>query len=356
MLSNRMDCAPLLIEDVSSKESYDLTYNNHLHLGRWRTLQERRDFAPIVNDIRLFWLHYCLAAGPLLFPQCYEGGVLKERFFTSMEREEASDLVDCVDKIREMLKYRLARNENGAFQVRSPSSGNEVVLALDDKKLSGLKGWEAGFLKRNFNELVAPALPKMAELLGAKFNFEVRIKPFLFFGRGSVMKYTFEWNKTTLLRPFLQVKKLALEPLGSELRKLQQKGILCEVSLKAGGKETAIHQLILYQKRCTHLLTLNEVLLDAPGEVLEDFVDFLYLDLNDFVDKMRFHDKEAHLPMLVELASRHKIDLLMRCCIILLNLFASVEKADKWKEMYAKYNISEINTIIRLLKKDVLVW
>lgn len=342
----------LLYDDLIPVESFDLTCNNHLYMGRWRYFQEKRDFAPIVKSIHLFWLHYCVAAGPLLFPDmaCFSDGTGRERFFSRMERDEASDLVDSVDKIREMLAFRLARYETGAFQVFR--GDDEVVLALDDRKLSWLKRWEARFSKQNFDERVAPVLPKMAELLGALFSTQEVIKErFTFFGRReSVEKVVFEWNRVTLLRPLFKSEKLSSEFMGHLLCRLQESGVLCDMQLRAGGKRVMVHKLVFYQKKCEHLLTPQEFELNIAEEILDDFVDFLYLDLNDFVDKMRFYDKESHLPMLIDMASRYKIPLLMSCCIALLNLFASVEKVNEWKETYLSYNINDIDAIIRCLE------
>lgn len=332
----------------------------------WKKYQDLKNYIKLVEDATLFHITYYSALRSYLRPDGVVGSQTERQY--SVDYKTAgfkSFLQKCVEKIRELLILGLKERKSSSFYVYHIPHKSHVLLdkelfehsdggeTLQSKYLLGYSKWVYDFY-------VTPVLPNLGKLLGAKVietSSDRTIRQSYVLGMISfseltetVKKVIFHWNRVTILHPLI-IPKEALQGGSWEefLRSLQKEGTLCDMSLKMQGVEIRIHKVVLYKKECKHLEGVENLVV-AP-ETLESFIDFLYMSEREFVDMMRFHDKPSRIKPLMEMAERHKIAPLMRCCVVLLNYFASTWGVEEFKASFSGVDHPDVQEMIRSLEK-----
>ncbi len=221
-----------------------------------------------------------------------------------------------------------------------------------------------------YNTYIRPALPSLAASCGATHVAGTQQQQVQLNKHGSTQIETIEaqtisihWNKDCHLMYTMAPKQILPSPqMDQGLYQLQQKGKLCDFSLKNKEESIPVHSAVLFMRGGPVLQTLLESNMKETKEgainfpeyskaTLQALIDFLYLDGPAF---LKTYQEKVHTIDLTELfvfANTYQISSLIDCCTNLLSLYAQPEQVEALEPLAQLYKNKYLQDLCTQLRK-----
>lgn len=353
----------------NQEKAIDISEVNNLLAGK--------DYDVIVKSPDLFLTLFTKAlanvkldgADGLVFQVTEKGNVLKIKTYSHLF---SYSFVQAVEKLRVIFERTMYKGHVTVLPIEIVQGSQKRIYFMEPQSTSAdLRDLDPYFTcqSERFHTYVKPSLKGVAELLGGVYS-EKKIMQVLRTPQRpedsvpEIDAFRIDWTAEEHY-----VSNMA--PVGIPGRESMQMHLYrmfkdnnqtnCDLTLvSCDGKELKMHGVVMHTYGGLALRTMLEstmreslerriVFGETPFDVLQEFVEFLYLGADALRPKV-FFNTNVDPCALLHLAVVYEIDPLIKCCTNLLYIGASTEQAKEVKELAELYNVRDLKLLAEHLE------